>query len=92
MAESTPNADATSDAGATPAGVAEAVPAPTDDAAIGDAGKRALAELRRELKEITSCYGKLSACSYWKRRSCRPRFVTRLRGVIEKRSSTPRIP
>jgi hypothetical protein len=51
MAESTPNADATSDAGATPAGVAEAVPAPTDAADVGDAGKRALAELRRELRE-----------------------------------------
>jgi hypothetical protein len=45
MAESTPNADATSDAGAMPAGVAEAVPAP-DDAASGggDGAKRALAE------------------------------------------------
>jgi hypothetical protein len=50
MAESTPNADATSDASATPAGVAEAVPAPTADE-LGDTGTRALAALRRELKE-----------------------------------------
>lgn len=55
MAESTPNADATSDASAMPAGVAEAVPAPDDAASSGgDGAKRALAELRRELKEARS--------------------------------------
>jgi hypothetical protein len=52
MAESTPTADATSDTGATPVGVAEAVPAPETASDLGDGGKRALAELRRELKDI----------------------------------------
>ena len=53
MAESTPNADATSDASAMPAGVAEAVPNPAD-ADLGDAGKRALAEERKRNRELAA--------------------------------------
>ena len=52
MADPTPTPGATPEAGAMPAGVAEAVPNPNGDADLGDGGKRALADLRRELKEV----------------------------------------
>jgi hypothetical protein len=61
MADTTPTADATSDASAMPAGVAEAVPAPPGDADLGDGGKRALAELRRSVKELKTRNDELEA-------------------------------
>jgi hypothetical protein len=53
MADPASPSGATPEAGATPAGVAEAVPAPdTTDDELGEGGKAALATLRKELRTI----------------------------------------
>lgn len=62
MADPASPSGATPEAGAMPAGVAEAVPPPEggDETDLGDAGKRALAQVRRELRTITSERDELS--------------------------------
>lgn len=51
MADTNTSSDATSEAGAMPAGVAEAVTV-DNGGELGDGGKAAIAALRRELKEV----------------------------------------